>query len=68
MNPDPNGSDSLVKGVISGDREKVTMSPEETAKWYSRKFVREGPLTLYVVEKRTAKDYYFFLFNDVLWA
>lgn len=71
MSPDPNSTDSItagVAGLISG--EKQTYTPEEAARWFSKKFIREGPINLVEAnaEKRVVKEYYFFLFNDVLVA
>lgn len=66
MNTDqaPDSLASGVMGVIAS--EKPSLSPEEAAKWYARKFIREGPMTLHDPEKRKSTEYYFFLFNDVL--
>lgn len=69
MNPEPEAADSFtagVMGVISG--EKPVISPEESAIWFAKKFLREGPMNLVEAnaEKKMVKEYYFFLFNDVL--
>eukprot|EP00026_Physarum_polycephalum_P001139 Phypoly_transcript_01140.p1 GENE.Phypoly_transcript_01140~~Phypoly_transcript_01140.p1 ORF type:complete len:1157 (+),score=266.27 Phypoly_transcript_01140:117-3587(+) len=55
-----------VKGVIGAGQ--TTLTPEEAEKWYSRRFIKEGPLNIVsrTAEKKAVKEYYFFLFNDLL--
>jgi len=71
VNPEPPGLENTltagVKGVIGGAQ--IALSPEESEKWYARKFIREGPLHIVVpttTDKKAVKEYYFFLFNDLL--